>query len=95
MKRDTAIGLLGRLHKAQNEFYAGRSCSCREQLLAPNVTCSTDLTWPSMRSGGSWRRRSCSRATWGCGPTTRDARGDNPDHRQLGVALSRPTPSRK
>jgi hypothetical protein len=25
MNRDTAIGLLDRLHKAQNEFYAGGS----------------------------------------------------------------------
>lgn len=38
MKRDTAIGLLDRLHKAQNEFYAGGSGAAFQQLLAPNVT---------------------------------------------------------
>jgi ketosteroid isomerase-like protein len=38
MNRDTAIDLLDRLHKAQNEFYAGGSGAGLEQLLAPNVT---------------------------------------------------------
>ena len=38
MNRDTAIGLLDRLHKAQNEFYAGGSGAALEQLLAPNIT---------------------------------------------------------
>ena len=37
MNRDTAIDLLDRLHKAQNEFYAGGSGADLEQLLAPNV----------------------------------------------------------
>ena len=38
MKRVTAIDLLDRLHKAQNEFYAGGSGAALEQLLAPNIT---------------------------------------------------------
>jgi ketosteroid isomerase-like protein len=38
MNRDTAIDLLDRLHKAQNEFYAGGSGAALEQLLAPNIT---------------------------------------------------------
>jgi|SRR5215218_6578672 len=38
MNRDTAIDLLDRLHKAQNEFYAGRSGAALEELLAPNIT---------------------------------------------------------
>jgi uncharacterized protein len=38
MNRATAIGLLDRLHKAQNEFYAGGSGAALEQLLAPNIT---------------------------------------------------------
>jgi ketosteroid isomerase-like protein len=38
MKRDTAIGLLDRLHKAQNKFYAGGSGAVFQQLLAPNIT---------------------------------------------------------
>jgi hypothetical protein len=38
MKRATAIGLLDRLHKAQNEFYAGGSGPAFQQLLAPNIT---------------------------------------------------------
>jgi ketosteroid isomerase-like protein len=38
MKRETAIGLLDRLHKVQNEFYAGGSGAAFEQLLAPGVT---------------------------------------------------------
>jgi hypothetical protein len=37
MNRDTAIGLLDRLHKAQNEFYAGGSGAALQQLLAPNI----------------------------------------------------------
>jgi hypothetical protein len=37
MNRDTAIGLLDRPHKAQNEFYAGGS-SALQQLLASNIT---------------------------------------------------------
>jgi ketosteroid isomerase-like protein len=39
MNRDVAIGLLGRLHTAQNEFYAGGPGAALHQLLAP------DLTW--------------------------------------------------
>ncbi len=38
MNRDTAIGLLDRLHKAQNDFYAGGSGAALQQLLAPNIT---------------------------------------------------------
>lgn len=38
MNRDTAMGLLDRLHEAQNEFYAGGSGAALEQLLAPNIT---------------------------------------------------------
>jgi ketosteroid isomerase-like protein len=38
MNRDAAIGLLDRLHKAQNEFYAGGSGVALQQLLAPNIT---------------------------------------------------------
>jgi hypothetical protein len=38
VNRGTAIGLLDRLHKAQNEFYAGGSGAALEQLLAPNIT---------------------------------------------------------
>jgi hypothetical protein len=38
MNRDTAIDLLDRLHKAQNEFYAGGSGAALEQLLAPSIT---------------------------------------------------------
>ena len=30
MNRDTAIGLLDRLHKAQNEFYAGGSGTAQQ-----------------------------------------------------------------
>jgi hypothetical protein len=37
MNQDTAIGLLDRLHKAQNEFYAGGSGAALQQLLAPNI----------------------------------------------------------
>lgn len=37
MNRDTVIGLLDRLHKAQNEFYAGGSGAALQQLLAPNI----------------------------------------------------------
>jgi ketosteroid isomerase-like protein len=37
VNRGTAIGLLDRLHKAQNEFYAGGSGGDLERLLAPNV----------------------------------------------------------
>lgn len=37
MNRDTAIGLLDRLHRAQNEFYAGGSGAALQQLLAPNI----------------------------------------------------------
>jgi ketosteroid isomerase-like protein len=39
MTRDAAVGLLGRLHTAQNEFYAVCPGAAIEQLLAP------DLTW--------------------------------------------------
>jgi uncharacterized protein len=38
MNRDTAIGLLDRLHEAQNDLYAGGSGAALEQLLAPNIT---------------------------------------------------------
>jgi uncharacterized protein len=38
MNRNTAIALVDRLHRAQNEFYAGGSGSALEQLLASNVT---------------------------------------------------------
>jgi ketosteroid isomerase-like protein len=38
MNRDVAIDLLDRLHKAQNEFYAGGSGAALEQLLAPSIT---------------------------------------------------------
>ena len=38
MNRDAAIALLDRLHKAQNEFYAGGSGTALEQLLAPDIT---------------------------------------------------------
>jgi ketosteroid isomerase-like protein len=38
MNRDAAIGLVDRLHRAQNEFYAGGSGSALEQLLASNIT---------------------------------------------------------
>jgi hypothetical protein len=38
MNRSTAIGLLDRLHKAQNEFYAGGSGADLNQILAPDIT---------------------------------------------------------
>jgi ketosteroid isomerase-like protein len=38
MNRDTAIRFIDRLHKAQNEFYAGGSGAALQQLLAPNIT---------------------------------------------------------
>jgi ketosteroid isomerase-like protein len=38
MNRHTAIGLLDRLHKAQNEFYAGGSDAALQQFLAPDIT---------------------------------------------------------
>ena len=38
MDRDTAIDVLGRLHEAQNAFYAGRRAAPLEQLLAPDIT---------------------------------------------------------
>jgi ketosteroid isomerase-like protein len=38
MNRDIAVGLLDRLHTAQNEFYAGGSGAALQQLLAPNIT---------------------------------------------------------
>ena len=38
MNRDAAIALLDRLHKAQNEFYAGGSGTALVQLLAPDIT---------------------------------------------------------
>ncbi len=37
MNRDTAIGLLDRLHKAQNEFYAGGSGAALQPLLARDI----------------------------------------------------------
>jgi hypothetical protein len=56
MNRDTAIGLLRRTPFTPGgvpEFYAGRSGAALQQLLAPNITWSTDVTWPSRSSGGS------------------------------------------
>jgi ketosteroid isomerase-like protein len=38
MNRNTAIELLDRLHKAQNEFYTGGSGAALERLLDPNIT---------------------------------------------------------
>jgi ketosteroid isomerase-like protein len=38
MNRNAAIGLVDRLHRAQNEFYAGGSGSALEQLLASNIS---------------------------------------------------------
>jgi hypothetical protein len=38
MNRELALGLLDRLHAAQNDFYAGGADAAFEQLLAPNVT---------------------------------------------------------
>ncbi len=38
MNRGAAIVILHRLHRAQNEFYAGGSGAALERLLAPNVT---------------------------------------------------------
>jgi ketosteroid isomerase-like protein len=38
VNRDTAIGLLDRLHAAQNEFYAGGSDGPLRQLLAADIT---------------------------------------------------------
>src|SRR5262249_15920240 len=38
MNRGAAIQLIDRLHKAQNEFYAGGSETTLHQLLAPNIT---------------------------------------------------------
>lgn len=38
MNRDTATGLPGRLHKAQNESGAGGSGTALQQLLAPDIT---------------------------------------------------------
>ena len=38
MNRDTATGLLDRLHKAQNDFYAGGPGAALQQLLAPDIT---------------------------------------------------------
>lgn len=38
LDRNAAIGLLDRLHEAQNEFYAGGSGAALEQLLAPDIT---------------------------------------------------------
>jgi ketosteroid isomerase-like protein len=38
VNRDTAIDLLDRLHKAQNEFYAGGSGDAFHQLLTSNIT---------------------------------------------------------
>jgi alkanesulfonate monooxygenase SsuD/methylene tetrahydromethanopterin reductase-like flavin-dependent oxidoreductase (luciferase family) len=36
--RKRAIGVLDRLHQAQNEFYAGGRAASLEQLLAPDIT---------------------------------------------------------
>jgi uncharacterized protein len=38
MDRDAAVDLLGRLHDAQNEFYANGSGAALKRLLAPNIT---------------------------------------------------------
>jgi len=38
VNRETAIGLLDRLHQAQNEFYAGGSEAALRPLLAANIT---------------------------------------------------------
>jgi ketosteroid isomerase-like protein len=38
VNRDTAVGVLDRLHAEQNEFYAGRSGVALHELLAPVVT---------------------------------------------------------
>jgi ketosteroid isomerase-like protein len=38
MDRNIAVGLLDRLHRAQNAFYAGGSGAALEPLLAPNIT---------------------------------------------------------
>lgn len=38
MNQDTALGLLDRLHKTQNEFYAGGAGTALQQLPAPNIT---------------------------------------------------------
>jgi uncharacterized protein len=38
VNRDAAIRLLDRLHRAQNEFYAGGSGAALEPLLAPAIT---------------------------------------------------------
>jgi hypothetical protein len=37
MNRDAAIGLLDRLHTAQNEFYAGGPGAALQQVLAPDL----------------------------------------------------------
>jgi uncharacterized protein len=38
MNREAAVGLLDRLHEAQNEFYAGGSGAALERLLAAGIT---------------------------------------------------------
>jgi uncharacterized protein len=38
MNRDTVVGLLDRLHTAQNEFYASGPGAALRQLLAPDIT---------------------------------------------------------
>ncbi len=38
MDRDAAIALLDRLHRAQNEFYAGGSADALEGLLTPGIS---------------------------------------------------------
>jgi ketosteroid isomerase-like protein len=38
MNRDDAVGLLDRLHRAQNEFYAGGPGAGLRQILAPDIT---------------------------------------------------------
>ena len=49
MNRDVAVGLLDRLHTAQNEFYAGGSGTALQQILAP------DLTWTIPGNAGTYR----------------------------------------
>jgi hypothetical protein len=38
MNQDTAVGSPGRLHKAQNEFYAGGPGAALQQFPAPDIT---------------------------------------------------------
>jgi hypothetical protein len=108
MNRDTAIGLLRRTPFTPGgvpEFYAGRSGAALQQLLAPNITWSTDVTWPSRSSGGSAGTGRSDAALHRTGTSSGCVRvrpvgrlvwshrsrgaGDDPDHCQLGEALRR------